>query len=218
MTVPPKLVGDIESNWDDMSPFVVHFTKKTDRTEYENAISILFSRRLEARARFGAGKGFVESPKCVCLSEAPLHQLKRLADQRGPYGLGFRKEFIVGRGGGPILYAYQGTPHAQAIENCVKAAIGKPHDPIWRLAPFVDRPGVYGSNSYFFEWEREWRYIGDLDFNETDPAFLIIPEYLHSAARSFFDDAALEHSGPSYNCRFIDPYWDLEQVNAALGP
>ena len=202
-----------------MSPFVVHFTKKSAKSsEYDNSISILASRNLQAQNRFGMGKNYGESPPCVCFSEVPLHQLKRLADKRGSYGIVFRKEFIVARDGGPILYAYQDTPHAMAMRALIDDAVGKPDDPIWRVAPFVDQPGQYGSSSYFFEWEREWRHPGNLQFNEDDPAFLIIPDDLHEAALDFFDNAEREQLGPNYKCPFIDPYWNLEKIKTILKP
>ncbi|WP_324261630.1 abortive infection system antitoxin AbiGi family protein [Altererythrobacter sp. H2] len=214
-----KLVGSTHPDWHDMSPFVVHFTKKSaHQSEYDNSISILSERRVEARNRFGSGKNYAESPKCVCFSEVPLHQLKRLADKRGSYGIGFRKDFIVARAGGPIMYAYQDTPHALALRAMIQESVGDPESPVWKIAPFVDQPGLYGSASYFFEWEREWRIVGDLSFEESDPAFLIIPEGLHDAAKAFFEDAEQEQLGPSYKCPFIDPYWSLEQVNSVLFP
>ena len=98
----------------------------------------------------------------------------------------------------------------------VHGAAGDPAAPVWNLAPFVDLPGTYGVSTYLFEWEREWRHVGDLPFAETDPAFLIIPETLHDAARAFFASAKLDHVGPSYECPFIDPYWDENKIEAAL--
>jgi Putative abortive phage resistance protein AbiGi, antitoxin len=213
----PSVVGGTNPNWDDMSPFVVHFTKKSlNKTSYDNSLSILHQRRIEARGRFGIGKNHTESPSSVCFSEVPLHQLKRLADKRGPYGIVFRKEYIVERNGGPIMYAYQDTTHATVLRSLVENAIGKPNDLIWKVAPFVDAPGAYGKSSYFFEWEREWRHIGDLHFQPADPAFLIIPEESHEAARHFFDDAERENLGPNYKCPFIDPYWSLQKVKSIL--
>ncbi|UVK50394.1 hypothetical protein DBIPINDM_003532 [Mesorhizobium sp. AR02] len=217
--VAQKLVGETQPAWDDMSPFVVHFTKAANgKSEYQNSMSILSSRRLEARNPFGIGKKYLAAPRCVCFSEIPLHQIRRLADKRGPYGIVFKKEFIVEQNGGPIMYAYQGTTHATVLRNLADGAAGKPDDPIWQIAPFVDQPGVYGKSSYFFEWEREWRHVGDLDFKAADPAFLIIPENLHGAARSFFDDAERENLGPNYKCPFIDPYWGLDKIKSILMP
>ncbi|TKT81019.1 hypothetical protein [Aquamicrobium sp. LC103] len=184
-----KLIGQTHPNWEDMSPFVVHFTKKSATgSEYNNSISILASRCLQAQNRFGMGKNYTESPPCVCFSEVPL------------------------------LYAYQDTPHAKSMRMLIEGAVGKPDDPIWKIAPFVDQPGQYGSASYFFEWEREWRHSGNLAFKEEDPAFLIIPEDLHQAARDFFDNAEQEQLGRNYKCPFIDPYWGLEKIKGILKP
>jgi hypothetical protein len=200
-----------------MSKYVVHFTKEMDgKSAYEAALSILHARRIEARNAFGAGRTLPAARKSVCFSEIPLHQLKRLADVRGPYGIGFRKELLVARGGGPILYAYKDTDHAKAVNSMVAAAANQPGHPIWSIAPFIDLPGVYGHTEYLFEWEREWRAVGDFSFTPEDAAFLIIPENLHEAARAFFDDAEQANIGPNYKCKFIDPYWNDETVSSVM--
>jgi hypothetical protein len=210
-------IGAVDPAWKDMSKYVVHFAKEKDgKSAYENALSILYARRIEARNTFGAGRKLPAARKSVCFSEVPLHQLKRLADVRGPYGIGFRKELLVERGGGPILYAYKDTDHAKAVNTMVQAASNQPEHPIWNIAPFIDLPGVYGHVEYLFEWEREWRAVGDFPFTPADAAFLIIPENLHEAARAFFDDAERENIGPNYRCKFIDPYWNDETIGSVL--
>lgn len=185
----------MSGQYPDMSDYVVHFTKKIGgHMAYENALSILGNRTIRASNPFGAAKNETwlgNTQKFACLSEVPLHELKRLADKRSRYGLGFRKDFVVARGGGPIMYAYKDTPHQQALSmSMAKARKEKDaQDPIWKLAPFIDAPGVYPSGKYMFEWEREWRHIGDLKFDIADVSFLIIPEELHVNARAFFEDA-----------------------------
>ena len=213
------LIGKIDPTWKDMSKYVVHFAKETPQaTAYDNEISILYGRRIIAKNAFGAGRLHAPAKKSVCFSEVPLHHLKRLADVRGQHGIGFRKEYLVERGGGPILYAYKDTPQAKAVKAMVDGAAKDNGSPVWSVAPFVDLPGTYGKSKYLYEWEREWRHVGDLVFTETDPAFLIIPENLHDAAREFFDSAKREHIGPSYECPFIDPYWGEDRIEAALYP
>jgi hypothetical protein len=89
---------------------------------------------------------------------------------------------------------------------------------VWAITPFIDVPGTYPNGArYEFQWEREWRVNSHLAFKPTDAAFLIIPAELHGAARSFFDDARQENSGPCYDCPFIDPRWDAAHIDAALG-
>ncbi|MEL7738169.1 abortive infection system antitoxin AbiGi family protein [Citromicrobium bathyomarinum] len=211
------LIGSIAPSWKDMSKYVVRFAKEAPpKTAYDNAISILFEQRIIAANAFGAGRHLAPARKSVCFSEVPLHHLQRLADVRGQHGIGFRKEYLVQRGGGPILYAYKDTKQALAINAMAHAAENNADSPVWDLAAFVDLPGTYGKSKYLFEWEREWRHVGDLHFSETDPAFLIIPEKLHEAAEGFFHSAKVDNLGPSYDCPFIDPYWDEERIANAL--
>ncbi len=212
-----KLVGTWNDDWLDMSPFVVHFAKPSQKsTAYDNCMCILSAGRIEARSSFGTGRNYKAAPKTVCYSEIPLHQLSRLAKARGSHGIGFRKEFLVSRSGGPIMYAYKDTAHASAMTQLVAKARNNPSDPIWDVAPFVDQPGQYGSTEYFYEWEREWRHVGHFDFKPADAAFLIIPESDHSYAREYFADTECEQLGPDYQCPYIDPYWTAEQVKAAF--
>lgn len=211
------LIGNIDPSWKDMSRYVVHFTKEyPPKTAYDGAISILYELRIVAANPFGAGRNLAPARKSVCFSEVPLHHLGRLADVRGLHGIGFRKEYIVERGGGPILYTYKHTGQAQAIKAMVHAAADDADSPVWDVAPFVNLPGIYGKSEYFYEREREWRHVGDLAFSETNPAFLIIPEDLHQSARDFFHSAKVDNVGPSYECPFIDPYWGEDRVAAAL--
>lgn len=211
-----------DPRWTDMSDFVVHFTKPTGpRSAYDNAIGILAGGRIEARGVFGMARGAPDPAAwaSVCFSEVPLHLLSRLAARRGAHGIGFRKDLVVGRGGGPILYAPLGTPHQAALDAMrarARLSAAGDADPFWRVAPFVDVPGDYPTGSYRFEWEREWRHVGHFDFAPDDVAFLIIPADLHDSARGFFEEARIENTGPAYFCPYIDPYWTQEEVSAAL--
>ncbi len=87
---------------------------------------------------------------------------------------------------------------------------------VWAITPFVDAPGDYANSTYRFEWEREWRHVGDLCFSVSHPAFLLMPEHLHGAARCFFNEARAENTGPCYDCPFLDPYWDHDRIVATL--
>lgn len=212
----------IGGSYPDMSDYVVHFTRDYDGCgAYSNVMSILCNRTVRAANAFGMARKEAwlgNSQKAACLSEVPLHHLKRLADKRSQYGLGFRKDFVAGLGGGPIMYAYKDTPHHQALASIMWAAKqgGKADDPFWKIAPFVDVPGTYPSGKYMFEWEREWRHVGDLKFQIENVEFLIVPEALHAQARTFFEDVYHEHSGPHYLCPYLDPFWSKAKVADAL--
>ena len=80
----------------------------------------------------------------------------------------------------------------------------------------IDGPGEYGSTKYIFDWEREWRHVGTMMFEEKDVAFLLIPEELHDAANDFFANAQEENLGPAYFCPYVDPTWSREHILEVL--
>lgn len=216
-------VEETKVRWEDMSDYLVHFTKDFDgATAYENSLSILSLQTIQARTPFGLARQFALSPegqRTACFSEVPLHELNRLAQRRGPHGLGFPKQVVRKAGGVPVWYAYARSPANLALLELVRHAktAGEADHPIWKIAPFVDAPGEYSGKKYFFEWEREWRVAGDFNFTIGDVAFLVMPEDLHEAARSFFETAVENNSGPGYFCPFIDASWDKAKISEVLG-
>jgi hypothetical protein len=211
------------AQWRDFSDFVVHFTKDTSSsTAYANMVSICWERCLRAGNAFGVArqKAPASAPQeAVCFSEIPLHELGRLAVRRSSYGIGFSKEFISRKGGCPVWYLPKDSPAADAIQNVMSNALRQPapaSEPIWSITPCIDFPGDYPTGRYRFEWEREWRLPGSLQFRESDVAFLVIPEVSHHAARTFFEGHIREGTGPGYVCPYIDPFWDWERVQKAF--
>lgn len=205
-----------DPTWADMSDYVVHFAKPLGGSAYDSIMGILSRKVIYAQSAFGAGRTRapeIQSQRAVCFSETPLHQLTRLAARRSEFGIGFRKSLLVARGGNPILYAYDNQPVAVAIKTLIASAGNQPRHPVWQMTPFIDLV----SGQYSFEWEREWRVVGDLLFEPSEVAFLILPEASHDAARQFFADAEIEQVGPNYPCPFIDARWDRDRVRAALG-
>ncbi|MFZ1990721.1 MAG: abortive infection system antitoxin AbiGi family protein, partial [Alphaproteobacteria bacterium] len=176
---------------------------------------------LRAFNPFGIGRKKapdLSSQKVCCFSEVPLHFLKRIAANRSPFGVGFRKQFLIDAGGNPILYAYKSSALEGAIQSLMSDATTakNPNHPIWTVAPFVDVPGEYNGKPFHFEWEREWRHVGDMKFSLQDVACLIIPEHSHAAAHQFFIDAIKENTGPGYFCPYVDATWDFDKVGKAL--
>lgn len=203
-----------------MSDYVVHFAKDyKDKDAYTNMLSILGNRVIRALNPFGLGRSKAPDPSSqnvVCFSEIPLHLLTRLADRRSEYGIVFKKDLVIRRKGNPVLYAYNGQPIAIAIKKLIAAAANDANNPIWKVTPFIDAPGTYVNGRYFFEWEREWRKVGDFDFTTDEIAFLIIPEHLHKAAKSFFKLARDDNLGPAYDCPFIDAHWERKKIESLL--
>ena len=139
-----------------------------------------------------------------------------MAVKRSEYGIVFRKNLVIQRNGNPILYAYKDQPLTKALKKLVTMAGEDTKNPIWNVTPFVDAPGTYAYGSYFFEWEREWRKVGDFTFTTDEVAFLIIPEQLHILAKDFFIDARENNLGPSYDCPFIDAHWTWEKLKPLI--
>jgi Putative abortive phage resistance protein AbiGi, antitoxin len=194
-----------------------------DTTGYTQMMSILYSGELTpGPAPLGAARKLSElgdSQRVVCFSEIPLDMLGRLVERRSRYGIGFRKDVLVGKGGTPLWYVDRESPQAAAVREIIQAKVGEGidlDDPFWTLTPFIDHPGVYNSRPYRFEWEREWRVAAEVKFTPEEVAFLFIPEEHHEDARQFFADAHIEHSGPVYDCAYIDPAWSIEQIEKAV--
>jgi Putative abortive phage resistance protein AbiGi, antitoxin len=202
-----------------------HHRQQRDPTGFSFWKSILGEAALRPGTEpFGAGRKVPrvgDRHRCVCFSEIPLDMLKRLIDRRDcHYGIGFLKNFIVKRGGAPVWYldkdGRQGRMLARLIRKKREERIDL-RDPVWKLTPFIDLPGEYPRGSYRFEWEREWRVVGEVPFSPDDLAFLFLPEREHDEARQFFADVELEHTGPAYHeCVYIDPEWKMDRIQQAL--
>lgn len=210
-------------DWRDMSDFLVHLTGNK-----ENLSRVLEEGRILSSGPFGAIWNWEsfhgEKPPgvqlSVCLSEIPLDYLDRLVERHGIYGVGFTKATIVARGAARVWYLERGSLISDIFFNMVKATAypKKPGfevgDPLWSVTPFVDyvSDGSLGTR-HAFEWEREWRHPGDLEFGAAEVAFLFIPESEHAAARAnlskFYGDAVPVPP-------LIDATWGEERLQSAL--
>lgn len=207
-----------------MSEYVVHFAKAArSADEYSVMLKILSEGRILPSGPFGAARKLRElgdSQRSACFSEIPLDLLERLIKRRDSlYGVGFRQDLLTAKGGARVWYLDKDGSAAGSFQTVVRDAMTggiDPNDPIWKITPFVDYPGEYGGTQYRFEWEREWRVPGGLEFTPDDVAFLFIPEDLHAAAWAFFEEAQRDNSGPAYFCPYVDPRWELPQIQAAF--
>jgi len=185
----------------------VHFTKgRGGQNGAWTLDAILKDGELLARTRFGVGRGFLNCDKSVCLSEAPMHQLQRIADRRSPYGVGFAKQFVIRSGGGPIFYAY--GDRGDAAYEIMRNATEEPNHPIWTCAPFIEQPRA----GYSFEWEREWRVAGNLQFSPSQVRFICAPEEHHEDMRHYFSTQNRDRAYPLYRCPLIDLNWELARL------
>ncbi len=216
-----RIMSNFPREWSDMSNFVVHFTQGSHEDDgYSRFMGILSSASLIPENRFGIGKQLAPngaSQEAVCFSEIPPGEWGRLHNRRQTkYGIGFRKALLLRDGGGPIWYAWKESPHWSALRQMMVEGSNNPEAPIWKIAPFVDAPGQYGQRVYRFDWEREWRHIGQYNFEPEEVAFLMLPEEHHYAARQFFHNAVESNLGPGYDCPYVDPSWDRERILEAV--
>jgi len=217
------LMPGYNQDWADMSSYLVHFTKDIrNKTAYHNMMGIWGDQELKAMNPYGVGRNTApssSSQKVVCFSEVPLHLIQRISERRSRYGIGFTKEFITNKGGAPVWYLEENSRQANCLGRILRDVNNNRQDElsdIWELTPFIDIAGDHSSGSYRFEWEREWRILGNLRFEESEVSFLIIPEEDHWKARDFFEHAIEENIGPGYLCPYIDSAWSQNQIREVL--
>jgi hypothetical protein len=200
--------------WRDMSEYVVHFTRDSHgRTAYQNQLGILAARSVQARSRFGSAKNLDavgDLQLAACFSEVPLEMLERLVDRRSVYGVGFHKKTLIAANGGRVWYLDANS----TLHDAFRVGGISADDPIWTLAPYVDR---VEDDVYYFDWEREWRVAGGLAFTPEEVSFIFAPANLHDAAKAFFETGG-GGAGPAYNCPILDPTWPMQAIQEVLGP
>lgn len=85
-------------------------------------------------------------------------------------------------------------------------------NPIWRLSAFSSPV----ADNYEFEWEREWRVVGDIKFSVSDFDFLIMPEAEHERFLDWARKEIAANTMPHYACPIIDARWPKERIDKAL--
>ena len=182
----------------DMSKYLVHFSNS-----YDSMMGILSSGSINPSGPFGKLNMLPQyREETVCLSEKPFDSLSKLSSRRGSrLGLAFTKEFIISKGGNRVWYVEQNSSQHTSLERMASSNNCSLSD----LAPFIEIVSNNQNERRDFDWEREWRVIGQIPFSPEDVKYLFIPSDLHEQARIFFDDAERENIGPNYQCPFIDP-------------
>lgn len=161
-----------DPKWTDMSDWLVHFTRDQD-----SLASILTTKTVRADRPLGWAIYYTEiqSQNSACFSEVPIKDMNRLINHRSAWGIAFRRDFIVGRGGNRVWYLEEETPVYQHLTDWARRQrqdSGAETHPLWALTPFIDRlqPGRHE-----WDWEREWRVPGGLTFDVSDIAFIVTP-------------------------------------------
>lgn len=228
-------IRDLLARRNDLSTFLVHFTRKTDdrKTPRQNLTSILEDRTIEARTPFGPAASHLsgedrDSQNCVSFSETPLEYLHCLT-QKIPlrrvslsnYGLVFAKMTARKKGVNPVWYVditpghdWLMKPINELVENALKASKEFRKTRLSKICPFIEQMGSgarsdgYGYRKEFW-WEREWRHRGDFSFSRSEVIFGLCPE---DRIETF--EAMVKTT--SRKTRFVDPKWSLEKTIAHL--
>ncbi|MGL4260589.1 MAG: abortive infection system antitoxin AbiGi family protein [Afipia sp.] len=216
------------SGREDVSRFMVHLTRNNKRdyddggTARENLRNILSEQRIRAispHCTFNRKvKKLPEKTRrrfnTACFTETPLNQIHLLVQdipgrsiKLSSYGICFRKDFIVSKGGQPALYIneYDGTWLRECVDAIYEDSVfpDKLIKPLWRLLPFVNSM----HDGYDFSWEREWRVRGDLTFATKDIVCLILPDT---------GEDKLKERMAKNGIAVISPGWTYEQIVAEL--
>ncbi|MGF1758761.1 abortive infection system antitoxin AbiGi family protein [Photobacterium sagamiensis] len=197
MTEPNTVFHD-----NDISEYLIHLVGKDD--SYNQIMSILSAGVIKAKKSFGF-KSFLHKKKSICFSEIPPKYLAKLVKRRSNFGIAFKKQKLLGSGAQRVWYVDKGSVQHNALNQLYNLSTEDIEHQLEVIFPFIDIAGEYENSSYQFQWEREWRLLGDFCFKPDDVAFLIIPANRHQDARGFFNYAEAENLGPNYQCRYIDP-------------
>ena len=196
--------------WRDMSEYLVHLTESL-----ASLASIFSSGVVEARHAYGAvckHEILKNGQRVVCLSEIPLDHLSRLADKHGTYGVAFLKTTLRAQGATPVWYLERGNPVQQHLFEMVREAAYRHQpdlqDPLWQITPFIDYPGVYGDHEFKWQWEREWRVLGNLRFEPQALPFVFAPQSDHSEVRRRWDQVL----SPAQVPVLLDAKWPLPLI------
>ena len=163
---------------------------------------------VKASGPFGAAKGIgsraLPSQQSVCLSEIPLDYLDRPVDRHGSYGIEFRKSWAIEKNATRVWYLDKGGAASDHVVDWAQAGgpSGWESDPIYQLTPFIDYVGTFKGVRHEFEWEREWRVDGDLNFTfPIDIPFVFLPKSELGSVRKVVA---------------IDPLADFEDLQAQI--
>lgn len=209
----------------DYSPFLVHLTRDSEELSTDGNTfimparevldKILFDHTLHACNHFCLferfGPNSIESSnesvgnkfKVVCLTETPIDQIEVLLEKQEwktkkfePYGLVFKKEYIKEKGGNHVFYV---SPHLfatmwQIYNTALAANFAQEENRFLALVNKCD-------GDFDFHWEREWRKVGDLEFE-------LINVYCGLCPEEEIEDFKSKYS----TIPFISPKWGINKI------
>ena len=169
----------------DYSPFLVHLTRDGLDQFGDFAVSaqevleyILDEKILRACNHYCIFKDDIESLdeelqnkfKVVCFTETPIDLIEILLERvQGrstllePYGLVFKKDYIRNKGGNPVFYI-KGDLSAPLWNLFQDASANEFSKEEYKVLALINKC----DEIFDFHWEREWRIVGNLEFEIAD--------------------------------------------------
>lgn len=208
-------------NRPDISPYLAHFTSSKYPKGFRNEenptnafmylspekrlISILQSKRVLA-----SQVPWVGNHRAVCMTECPWTSLITHTQQYSSYGVGFLKEFIFGRGGGPVYYVRADMFNNQRWDPTVLPFV-TPFWPDYVPSELKSRTTIKKCD---YTHEREWRVAGDLEFEYVDIQFVVLPDYQAMARfpKQLKDDIGRNKFLLMENYKKIENLWPVHKL------
>jgi len=218
-------IQDILCFRQDISPFLVHLTRKKDSISAGSILKKIIqeSKLIAGDLPISDARLFLSDEtdkrrycRAISLTETPLNEIHCLTEIWGrivelePYGLVFLKERLQKIGVSPVLYFNnEQDDKASVITSLCKLAEIDPSS-AEKILPLISSFGkkLISTGRVDFLWEREWRYpsiLGDLAFSLADIFIGICPH-------EEIDDFEAEFS----SIRFVDCRRNMKWYAAKL--
>ena len=166
---------------------MIHLTKNFNSNQsFENLFSILSDKKIKAvKHNFiytkdlnGLSEEISRNFNTVSLTEIPFSEITAYVDEEkrhSDFGIVFKKDFVAKHAGNPVFYMLQ-----QNVKNELRN--------IWDSLKIEEKVKKANFFIQFNQYEfrnrskydlyakgREWRILGDLDFDYSDISFLLAP-------------------------------------------
>lgn len=208
-------------NRPDVSPYLAHFTsnefpkghksKDNPTNQYKHVsaekrlINILHERKIVA-----SQVPWVGNHKAVCLTECPWMSLITHTQQYSSFGVGFTKEFVFSKGGGPVYYVRADMFNNQKWDETVLPFV----TPFWPDYVPVALKGTIGITRCDYTHEREWRVACDLLFDYADISFVVLPYYetMERFPKELKDGIGIDKFLLMENYKKIEELWPVHKI------
>ncbi len=164
----------------DFSNYVAHFSKSHPPCSGENTSlpPLAFDRLIKilSEKKILASRMPWTNKAAVCFTECPFYSMISHKTQYSAYGIGFKKETVFFKGGGPAFYVTEDIYNAQVSnfhQNKNKKIKGFHKD--FHVFITLFRPSYLDPNDPIdFSHEREWRTPCDFSFDIKDIEFITV--------------------------------------------